>query len=132
LQWCPKFVRTLAINKTPEEYFQALLKINKDGDIPICYAGLLHIEFQTNEIEARIVQYCDTCGFTAMETKQLAEVIDPEKFEVDLDDTRIVTCRCDICEEIIFEAVAKDAVTQEGLTEKYELLLQQHHKDKHV
>jgi hypothetical protein len=134
LSWCPQFVQALAQNKTPDAYYDALQKISPE--VPFCFAGLLHTEFQTTDTEAKLVQKCDTCGFTKIESKELATPIDPENFEVGIDlgenaDKAEVKCVCKICNEVVFEAPVSEATNREGLTKQYEELLDKHYRDKH-
>lgn len=137
VQWCPKFILTLAKDKDPQQYDAALKKINPEGNIPYCYAGLLHEEFQTTETEAKRVQYCDTCAYQSIETKQLAEPIDPDNFDVGiaLAENRPsleATCKCKICGAIVFQAPMDQATTRDGnLTPEYEQKLTDHYAKHH-
>jgi hypothetical protein len=111
ISWCPKFLQVFALgpNNTildKDEYEKKLRTL--DSDITVCYAGLLHTEFQTTDKEAKLIRYCDTCNFSTVESKQLAQQI-TDDYTVDAEalkqvgEEKTIICRCSVCGDTIFE-----------------------------
>lgn len=138
IEWCPKFLMLLK-DKGPLEYEKILKRANPD--IPICYAGLLHAELQTTATEVKLVKQCDTCSYCTVESKQLVtDSLDGYEIGVDAakgSDSTTITCKCEVCQEIIFEEFA-DRCTQlttngqdRELTPEFDAMINQHHLERH-
>lgn len=138
ITWCPQFLPTVAMGKNPEEYKAFIRKINPD--VPYCYAGLLHSELQTSSTEIKLVKYCDSCEWASIETKQLAEPLDPQNYSINLDpastgvkDYTSIICKCNECKELIFEEDSAKVLAADGksMLPEYEKMLDDHYKERH-
>lgn len=141
VQWCPNFVVLWANGRDPQQYMDSIRQINPD--VAICYAGLLHIEFQINPEEARLIKFCDTCGFSSTEIKELAQPL-PDAYEINADialnerggAVAMIHCKCNVCQELIFEAPADECARRNeagglALTAEYEQILNLHYAQEH-
>lgn len=140
IDWCPRFIRALALPRgndpvTEVLYRMRLATINKDAD-EICFAGLLHSEFQTTETEAKLVRYCDTCNYSTVDTKQLAEKISDD-YTVDADqikqitDDKTIFCKCTICGITIFEDYKSKVAPDGNITAAFDKQIDDHYISQH-
>lgn len=140
IEWCPRFIRALALpmgNAPVSEalYRMRLATINKDAD-EICFAGLLHSEFQTTETEAKLVRYCDTCNYSTVDTKQLAETITSD-YAVDVEqikqiaDDKTIICKCTICGITIFEDYKSKVAPDGNITAVFDAMIDEHYTSQH-
>ncbi len=126
--WCPRFAVAFAKDVDEAGYRERVHGINPEA--PICFAGLLHAEFQVTATEAKYVQKCDTCGYRTEEIKELAEPTGEFDVSVDLGKGETmplaVRMNCSECEALLFEGMKGDKTDEE-----LKAILDDHYKEKH-